>query len=578
MKSITRFIPLLTVYRVPIILSIICQIGVAVFTVASIPAFIPFIRVIFGLDKGEPSEHSSGFMAYIQSGIAEWTQGKSQLESLAYICGLLIIIFLIKNIFRYGASYFLAPVRTGVIKNLRGQVYTRLMNTTIDYQQRQKRGDVLSRLSADVAEVEWSIMNTLEVVFRQPIVILGCLVFMVYVSPSLTAIVLICMMVLATLLGIINRRLRKSSGDTQELQGSLLSRVDETLDGARVIRAYGSQDTIKAKFRTINNRYAQSLMGVLQRRDLASPLSEFLGVSIFALVLWIGSRSVFSGEIGAETFFAFLIAFFYIIEPAKALAQAQSHISKGLGALDRLDELIAAPQEMNRGTIVVTEFTNDLVINQVSFRYSEAQEDALQDIFLKIKKGEHLALVGASGSGKSTVADLILRYFEPVNGTIELDGISSSDITINSWRSLFGLVTQDPILFNASIAENISMFSEQYSQDQIITAAQQAYAHDFISDLPDGYNTILDDRGRNLSGGERQRIALARAILSDAPILVLDEATSALDSRSEKYIQQALTGVLRNRTAIIIAHRESTIQHCDQVVELVEGRVRTSKT
>lgn len=545
-----RFFKYIRPYKSLVVQAIICQIGVALFTVVSIPAFIPFLRSIFGVSS---TEQYDGVLGQIMSQIETWTAGKTQAQALGMICLLLIIIFFFKNVFRYGASFFIAPVRAGILKDIRSDLYSSLLKSEFSILKNVQRGDIMSRLSTDVAEVEWSVMNTLETVFRQPFIVVGCLLFMLMVSPVLTLWVFLLMSALAIILSLINKNLKKASGNVQDIQGQLLAQVDETLDGTRVLRAYNATTTQEKRFQQMNTFFGQHLAHVLRIRDLASPLSEWVGVSVFALLLWIGSRYVFNASMGPETFFAFLIAFFYIIEPAKALAQAQSHISKGAAALDRLDELRRFTLERLNEEGARVDQLEQIVFDQVHHQYNDAQKK-LGPWHFTIQKGDHILLKGPSGIGKTSVLDLILGLFTPSDGQIRINNISLTDLNITTWRDRIAYVSQDPILFRASITENITCGNHSVPFEKVKQSSKAAAAHDFISALQDGYDTVIGDRGSTLSGGERQRIALARALASDAEIILLDEITSALDAENTKRIHETIRSQFKTKTVIWISH------------------------
>ncbi len=580
MKSIKRIYELVRPYYGLIFLNLLSNVMVAVFTLASIPAFIPFLRLIFGLEKQEEVPpvvfglNPNQLVHFVKYKFAQLIQLQSKETALLYICLLLVALFFLKNLFRYLSLASMAPVRNNIVRDIRKSLYEQYIRLPLSFFQQQKKGELISRITSDLTEVEWSILNVIETLFRQPLIIIGGLVFMVYIHPTLSLVV--CGLVLFTglIIGRIGRRLKRESKLAQETQGELVSHIHETLSGIKIIKSFGAEQTISKVFDGLNNSYRQRITSLLFRRDLASPLSEFLGVSVFAVLLWYGSKIVFSGNLDPETFFAFLIAFFYIIEPAKSFANAQYHLAKGMAALDRIDGILQLENEwhQDRG-IEKDSFEQGIEFEQVGFEYPGSGQAVLKAIQLTIEKGQHIALVGASGSGKSTVADLLSGFYRATSGRITIDGVPIDKIKFSALRRLIGIVTQEPILFHDTIENNIRFGRLDASKEEIVKAAKMAFAHDFIVQSPQGYETVIGDRGTKLSGGERQRIALARALLKAPPILLLDEATSSLDSRSEKLIQNALEKALQGRTALIIAHRLSTIKNCDEIIVMDKGRI-----
>lgn len=578
--SLSRLLQLLKPYRALIGLNIFCNIMVALFTIVSIPAFIPFLQLLLNLQPKSVAPTKFGwsmsdFFGYCKYKFSLLLQEQGSEKALLYICILLIILFLLKNIFRYFSLFFLAPVRLGVIRDLRNSMFDKFLKLPLSYYSEQKKGDLITRITSDVAEVEWSILTSVEALFRQPLIIVGCLIFMIYVSPYLTMFVLVLLVFTAVIIGGISKSLKKQSDKAQGQQGGLIAQVEESLSGLKVIQGFNAEKLVNDKFIMQNNEHRDTAVRVLWRRELASPMSEFLGVSVFAILLWFGAKLVFKETLGPETFLAFLMAFFYIIEPAKSLSTAQYNLTKGGASLDRIDQILNTEEIINKNINApkIEGFNKKISLSNVFFKYQGAKEYAINDVSIDIEKGKHVAIVGASGSGKSTLVDLIARFYDIDAGRLTIDGMEINKLNLKEVRSLFGVVTQEPILFHDTIYNNIALGVPDVARADIIRAAKLAYAHDFIEATEQGYETIIGDRGMKLSGGERQRITLARAVLKDPPILILDEATSALDSESEAMIQKAFTEVLKNRTAIIIAHRLSTIQHCDEIIVMKDGKI-----
>lgn len=418
-------------------------------------------------------------------------------------------------------------------------------------------------------------MGVMEALVREPIVITGSLAYMLWVSPALTGFVFGLLLFSGIIIGGIGKSLRKQSGEAQSRLGLLMSLVEETLGGLRIIKGFNAEQWQAERFGHENDGYARAITRLSRRRDLASPLSEFLGIAIASVLLWYGAKQVFAGHITGPTFITFLYAFYSITEPAKAFSAATYSIRKGMGALERVEAVLGAPVSIRDSdtALAVQHFEEKIEFRNVSFHYANAERGALESINLEIKKGKIVALVGASGAGKSTMADLLPRFYDPTEGQILLDGKDIRELRLRDLRGLMGIVSQEAILFNDTVRNNIAFSTAEASAQEVEAAAKAANAHEFILQLPEGYDTNIGDRGSKLSGGQRQRLTIARALLKNPPILILDEATSALDSESEKLVQAALERLLENRTALVIAHRLSTVQHADEIIVLDAGRI-----
>ena len=577
MKKLLR---LLLRYRRNVLLNIGCNILTAIFTVVSISALIPFLQILFDRTSKTneipnfswSSDGLSGFSKYYFSQLIN-NYGKQ--TALVYVCAAIVLIFFLKNLFRYLALYFMAPVRNGVVRDLRQQLFDKIMALPLAYFSEERKGDLLSRITADVQEVEWSILSVLEVTFREPLVMVGSLIFMLAVSPSLTLFVFVLILFIAVIIGSIGKTLKRNAGAAQEQLGGLVSRIEETLSGLRIIKGFNAQSQLSARFLEENNAYRWLLVKILRRRDLSSPLSEFLGIAVFALLLWYGSLQVLSGDVAAETFFAFLFAFYNVIDPAKSFSNAYYNVQKGRAALDRVEQILDAdnliydlPEAKEH-----TYFSKSIEFRKVSFFYKKEEKIIVSDIQINIPRGHTVALVGSSGAGKSTLADLLPRFYEVELGEILIDDINIKELTINSLRSLMGIVSQEAVLFNDTIFNNIAFGMPAATLAEVEQAARIANAHDFIVATELGYQTNIGDRGSKLSGGQRQRLTIARAVLKNPPILILDEATSALDSESERLVQDAIFKLMRGRTCLVIAHRLSTIQHADEIIVLRNGQI-----
>ena len=579
MTSLRRLLRHLQPYRILVGLNIISNILMAVFTVVSIPVFIPFFRILFGLESkvSEPPASISSLEDVLATANYRFSlliQEQGASRALLITCLILVALFFLKNLFRYLSMYFIAPVRNGIVRDVRQELFDHLTVLPLGYFSNERKGDLLSRITSDVQEIEWSILNVLEALFRSPLTILGSLFIMVYMSPGLTLLVFLLMIFTGVIIGGISSRLRRQSGELQGLLGRLVSGVEETLGGMRVIKAFNAESYQQKHFQAINEEYRDLQTRIIRRRDLSSPLSEFLGISVVAVLLWVGAQRIFAGEIGAEAFMAFLLAFYNVIEPSKSLSKAMYNIQKGLAAVDRVDAILHVPARLPErpGCQGIQEIREEVRFSQVRFRYPGADYWALDDISFTIPKGKTVALVGLSGAGKSTIADLLPRFYDVTEGAITIDGQDVRDVNLDDLRRLFGIVTQEAILFHDTVANNVT-FGQPASPETLRQVAEQAHATAFIEQLPEGWSTNIGDRGNKLSGGQRQRLTIARALLRNPELLILDEATSALDSESERHVQQALASLLEDRTALVIAHRLSTIKRADEILVLNAGRI-----
>jgi len=552
----------------------------ALFTIVSIPAIIPFLQILFDIEapviqKPDLYWSAVSIIEYSKYWFSNLMHTESKEIALAYICIFIVLLFLLKNVFRYLSLFFMAPVRNGIVRDVRQQLFNKMMALPLSYFSEEKKGDLMSRITTDVMEIEWSILNVLEAFFREPLIMFGCLGLMIYLSPALTMFVFVLIIFTAIIIGGIGKTLKKKSSTVQEKLGSLVSIVEEGLSGLRIIKGFNAEKYQEEKFQKENNDYKRTLTHLLWRRDLSSPLTEFLGIAVVSILLWYGSRQVFSGELGAESFFAFLMAFYYVIDPAKSFSKAYYNFQKGAAAVDRVDHILNAEETIKekKNALSIKKFNHSIEYRDVNFFYRKDEKKILNNINLIIPKGKIIALVGASGAGKSTLADLLPRFYDVSSGEVIIDGRNIKELKIKDLRHLMGIVSQEAILFNDTIYNNIVFGLKNISKEQVIEATKIANANDFILNTENGYETNIGDRGNKLSGGQRQRITIARAVLKNPPILILDEATSALDSESEKLVQQSLTQLMKNRTSIVIAHRLSTIQHADEIIVMQDGTI-----
>ncbi|MCX6245534.1 MAG: ABC transporter ATP-binding protein [Bacteroidetes bacterium] len=492
---------------------------------------------------------------------------------LLYICIIIVVLYFFKNFFRYMAMYFLAVVRNGVVKDLRNGLYKQILILPLSYYNEQRKGDIIARMTNDVQEIEWSIMSSLEMAFRDPITLLAYIGTLFALSPSLTIFVLVLLPVSGVIIGRIGKSLKRTSDKGQKKMGVILSIIEETISGLRIIKAFNAITFAENRFSKTNQEYTRLMIRLYRKRDLASPLSEFLSVLVVCIVLYYGGNLVFThgNLLDAATFLVYIGIFSQLMPPAKAITQAYYNIQKGAASVERITQVLQEPEiiEEKPDAIAKKDFSNEIVYKGVTFRY--IAEDVLKDISLTIKKGKTIALVGPSGGGKSTMVDLLPRFYDCTGGQIMIDGLPIRDLVINDLRGMMGIVSQETILFNDTIFNNIAFGMENVSEEDVIAAAKVANAHEFVEKMADGYYTNIGDRGTKLSGGQRQRLSIARAVLKNPPILILDEATSALDTESERLVQQALENLMRNRTSIVIAHRLSTIQFADEIIVIQDG-------
>ena len=568
--------------------NIIFNILSVVFSLFSIALMFPFLKVLFSNDpnkiseiveKGEPvfTFSTDGIVDTINYIMAKASMVNGKLSVLIWICSFIMATIFLKNLARYFAMFFLAPIRNGVVRDMRNKLFDKTLVLPLSYYSEERKGDIISRMTTDVQEIEWSIMQSLEMIFREPLTIIVFFVMMLGISAKLTLIALILLPLTALFIGRIGKSLKKSASQGKEKMGVLLSIMDETLGGLRIIKGFNAEKNASAKFRTENEHYTKISVGMYRKVDLASPLSEFTGVSVLVVILYLGGKMVIVDQsMDGALLIMYLVMFSQLLTPAKAFTNAYYYVQKGLASSDRIDQILNAEITIKdtQYPIAVTKFEKEIEYKDVSFAYREGEVGwVLNNINLKIQKGKTIALVGQSGSGKTTLADMLPRFYDPSHGEILIDGISIKDVKLSDLRALMGIVTQESILFNDTIYNNIAFGIDNVTEQQVIDAAKIANAHEFISQMPNGYQTNIGDRGGKLSGGQRQRISIARAILKNPPVLILDEATSALDTESERLVQDALNKLMKNRTSIIIAHRLSTIQHADEIIVLQKGEI-----
>ena len=582
-KNFLKILKLAANYKGYAFLNISFNIFSVFFNVFSLGMLIPVLDVLFKTDdqfteilRNQPDGFSSMtdlkdvFYYYLADIIL--SQGKE--EALIWICAALIGMTTLKNVFKYFAMFFLAVIRNNVVRDLRNNIYQKILSLPIGYFSEERKGDVMAKASNDVQEVEWSIMTSLETTFREPIAVIGFLLVLFMTSVQLTLFIFVLLPISGLVIGQIGKSLKKTSSKGQNKMGELLSILEETLTGIRIIKAFNAEEKSTEKFKKFNQDYTSLMVKMYRKRDLASPLSEWMGIVVVSSVLLYGGGLVFTGELEASFFIGYLALFSQVIPPVKALSNASYHVQKGSASMDRIHQILDADEKIKDtpDALRVDGFNKQIEYQDVFFRYDEST-DVLKNINLSIPKGHTIALVGASGGGKSTLADLLPRFHDVYAGSIKIDGTDIRDIKLHSLRDLMGIVTQQSILFNDTVANNIAFGNPDATRAEIEQAAKIANAHEFISQLENGYDTNIGDGGGKLSGGQRQRVSIARAILKNPPILILDEATSALDTESEKWVQDALNNLMQNRTSVVIAHRLSTIQKADQIYVIDQGEI-----
>jgi subfamily B ATP-binding cassette protein MsbA len=497
------------------------------------------------------------------------------MSALLYVCIILIIASFAANYFKYASQRTLVSMRTTVMKNIRNQLFNKITKLHIGYFTNSRKGDILSSISNDVTEVQASVASSFHIVFRDPLMLVGYLIVLFYMSPQLTLVTLIALPLSGYLIGRVSKRLRRQATDAQSLMGRIVGHFEEAISGARIIKAFNAQHQVRKHFDETNTKHRGVSKHMFNRQELASPLSEALGITVAALVMLYGGWLLVNGELSMNVseFIAYLGFYYQVLNPVKSISHAYANIQRGLVSGERIFAIVDTPVEIKKVAhpVHINTFNDKIEYRDVSFSYK--QEPVLHHINLTVNKGQMIALVGTSGAGKSTMADLLPRFYDVTSGQIVVDGINIKDYEPKDLISLMGIVTQEAILFNDTVFNNIALGVEHAKEEDVIHAAKIANAHEFIMQMESGYQTNIGDRGGKLSGGQRQRISIARAVMKNPPVLILDEATSALDTESERLVQDALTKLMQNRTSIVIAHRLSTIQHADQIIVLQKGEI-----
>lgn len=582
MKGYWKFIKFTFKYKYYALMNILCNILSSIFGLFSIATIMPILEVLFSTQQGPKTIRTvkvgfsfNKYFDLLKDNIWEYKNLYGSEKVLLFICVFVVLMITLKNLFRYLALFFMVPMRNYIVSDYRVAAYNRILVLPLSYFSNEKKGDLLSRMTSDMHQIEAAVMSSLEAFTKEPIAIIISLVSLIWISPLLTFIVFCTLPISALFTALIGKLLKRQTGRSQAKFGEVVSLVEETLMGVRVIKAFNAQDFLFKRFNLQNKLYTNLNIKANRTSDGSSPISETISVSVFAIILWIGGGMVLDndGSLTASVFIGYLAVFSQLLSPAKAFSTAYNSMNKGLASIERVEEIINSHEVIieKPKAISVSNFKEAIEFKNVSFRYED--ELVIKNLNLKINKGQTIALVGPSGSGKSTLTDLIPRFYDPVEGSITIDGIDLREYKILELRALMGIVTQESILFNDSIANNIGFAKQNITKEQIENAAKIANAHQFITETENSYETNIGDRGNKLSGGQKQRLSIARAVNTNPDILILDEATSALDTASERLVQDALSNIMLNRTTIIVAHRLSTIKNADLIVVLEKGKI-----
>ena len=568
-------------YKTYAILNIVSNIFYALFATLSMLSLFPMLKVLFGDSKpvylkpqweglGEITSYGESYLNYFVT--LKKSEGSD--DVLIFMVGFVIVSFLLKNVFNYLAMFFITFLRNGVLKDLRNDLYKKITSLPLAFYSEKRKGDTMSRISTDVLEIQHSFLSILELIIREPLTIVFTITSMFIISVKLSLFVLIFIPVSGFVISLIGKSLKRNSNKVQKEQGHFLSIVDETLSGLKVIKGFNAERIFSTKFEDSTKRFYNYSNKLLNKQNLAGPTSEFLGISVIAALLWYGGQMVLNEKtLDPSLFLVYMGLAYQILTPAKAISKASYSIKRGNAAAERVMDILHTDSTLEDVSDATnkTSFDEAIKLKKINFKYED--EYVLKNFSISVPKGKTVALVGQSGSGKSTIANLVTRFYDVNDGHIEIDGTNIKTITKHSLRNLIGLVTQDSILFNDSIKNNIILGKENASDNEVIKSLEIANAWEFVKDLPNGINTNIGDSGNKLSGGQKQRLSIARAVLKNPPIMILDEATSALDTESERLVQVALENMMKNRTSIVIAHRLSTIQNADEIIVMQKGEI-----
>jgi subfamily B ATP-binding cassette protein MsbA len=589
-KGFLQILKLAFLHRMTAAMVIICNIFFTIFNLLSLVLFVPFLELIF---SGDPTdglvnitkptwETSEGIFDFFSQSydffMTDYMITHGKVGALGFICVTVLIAFLFKNMFRYGAIYFKSYMRMAVVRDLRSSLFTRSIHLPLSYYSDERKGDLLSRMTSDLNEIEIAVVFALDMIFREPISIALHLIILFSWSMELTLFALILLPISALVISRIGKSLKRTSAKSQKQMGVLLSVLEESLGGVRIIKAFTAEKLATERFKKENDHHQEMATRSFRKRDLSSPLNEFLGACVLISIVYFGGQIIVDGvpvegELTGGEFMTFIIVFSQLLRPVSGFANGMAFMSKAAASIDRINGVLDLEDKIKDAENATDKETFEQEVTFEKVRFAYAEEDVLKEISFVIKKGQTVALVGESGSGKSTISDLIPRFHDVQGGAIKIDGTDIKTMKKASVRRLISMVTQESILFNDSIANNIAFGRPDATREEIEAAARVANAHDFISETEEGYDTNIGDRGNKLSGGQKQRVSIARAVLSNSPIMILDEATSALDTESEKLVQGALDNVMKNRTSLVIAHRLSTIRNADDIIVLKKGEI-----
>jgi len=581
MKDFFRILRYVKPYYNYAILNVVFNILTVLFSLVSLTMIIPFLGLLFGTlevevtSQPELSFSASSVKDYFYFQINSIIESGTKVDALLFICGLILVTFFFRNLFRYLSLFVLTPIRNGVVHDLRTTLHKKVISLPIGFFTEKRRGDITSRMTTDLVEIEWSIMSSLEMIFRDPLQIIIYLITLIIISPQLTLFVIVLFPITGFLIAKIGKSLKKTSEKSQEKMGDILSVLDENIGGLRVLKLFNAEKTAHHKFEKESEKYQSLMTSLLRKKDLSSPMSEFMSTIIMVVVMWFGGRLVLGGNslLSAEEFIGYILIFSQIIPPAKSFTTAYYRLQKGAAASARVYELLDTENEIkdSKNAINLLKINKNISVKKVNFKYEN--KEVLQNISFEISKGNTIALVGKSGSGKSTIADLCARFYDITDGEICIDNKNIKEILLADVRNLMGVVSQESILFNDSIYNNILIGNSSATKEEVINATKIANAYDFITESENGFDTNIGERGDKLSGGQKQRISIARAVLKNPEFLILDEATSSLDTESEKLVQEALKTLMKDRTTLVIAHRLSTIKDADEILVLDEGKI-----
>ena len=581
MKDFYRILRYVKPYYRYAILNVVFNILTVLFSLVSLTMVIPFLGLLFGtieVENIKPAAFSfsaDSLKDHFYYKINSIIESGTKVDALLFICGLILITFFFRNLFRYLSLYFLTPIRNGVVHDLRSSLHQKVISLPIGFFTEKRRGDITSRMTTDLVEIEWSIMSSLEMIFRDPLQIIIYLITLIFISPQLTLFVIILFPITGFIIAKVGKSLKKSSEKSQEKMGDILSVLDENIGGLKVIKLFNAEENVHKKFDKESRKYQSLMTSLLRKKDMSSPMSEFLSTIIMVVVMWFGGKLVLGGEslLSPEEFIGYILIFSQIIPPAKSFTSAYYHLQKGSAAAARVYELMDTENNITESVnpISIHEIKEKVSIKNVSFQYENVP--VLNNLNFTIPKGKTVAIVGKSGSGKSTIADLCARFYDIKEGEICIDNHNIKDIKLSDLRHLMGVVSQESILFNDTIYNNILVGNQKATKQEVLQAAKIANAEEFILECENGYDTNIGEKGDKLSGGQKQRISIARAILKNPDFLILDEATSSLDTQSEKLVQNALSNLMKERTTLVIAHRLSTIKDADEIIVLSEGEI-----